>query len=190
MWLEQGKFSTLRAKEAFSVSSKNRPKTHSSRARSHGPFTELDHGGLLSLLAQLSEHWGEGETRNKWGSTGEKKLKCRALLAKMFLSLDCSTHSNWLHLELNSRQKTHLRTIKWVDWMCIEVVKNSLSLCNKNQFRVNSSSSHTDGFTSGDYHDLYFNLLFDLFLVTDPWRMLAATIFCQELECVHEKQNW
>lgn len=38
-----------------SVSSKNRPKTPSSRARSHGPLTDLGHGGLLSLLAQLSE---------------------------------------------------------------------------------------------------------------------------------------
>lgn len=61
--------------------------------------------------------------------------------------------------------------------MCIKVVKSSLSICNKSQFKVNRSSSHTHGFTSGDYHDLYFNLLFDLFLVTDPWRMLAAPYF-------------
>lgn len=61
--------------------------------------------------------------------------------------------------------------------MCIKVVISSLSICKKTQFKVNSSSSHTHGFTSGDDHDLYFNLLFYLFLVTDPWRMLAAPYF-------------
>lgn len=61
--------------------------------------------------------------------------------------------------------------------MCTKIVISSLSICNKNPFKVNSSSSHTHGFTSGDYHDLCFNLLFDLFLVTDPWRMLAAPYF-------------
>lgn len=159
-----------------SISSKNRPKPHSSRARSHGSFTDL--GFCLCLLSSLSP--GEKERLEASEASLEKKKNWSAELCQGKHSpvcLDCSTHTNLLHLELNSRQITHLRTIKWVDWMCIKVVKSSLSICNKKQFKVNSSSSHTHGFTSGDYHDLYFNLPFNLFLVTDPCRMLVAPYF-------------
>lgn len=68
----------------------------------------------------------------------------------------------------------HLRSTKRVDWTCIKVGK---SFCNKNQFKVNRSTSHTHGSTFVDYCNLYFNWLFDLFLVTDPWRMLAISYF-------------
>ena len=78
---------------------------------------------------------------------------------------------------LNSRQIMHLRSTKWVDWTCIEVGKSLLSICNKNQFKVNRSTRHTHGFTSADYCNLCFNWLFHLFLVTDPQRMLSIPYF-------------
>ena len=71
----------------------------------------------------------------------------------------------------------HLRSTKWVDWTCIKVGKSLLSICNKNQFKVNRWTSHTHGFTSVDYCNLYFNWLFNLLLVTDPRRMLAVSYF-------------
>lgn len=70
-----------------------------------------------------------------------------------------------------------LRSTKWVDWTCIKVRKSLLSICNKNHFKVYRSNNHTHGFTSVGYCNSYFNWLFDLFLVTDPWKMLAISYF-------------
>lgn len=71
----------------------------------------------------------------------------------------------------------HLRSAKRADWTCIKVGKISLSICNKDQFKVNRSTSYTHGFTSVHYCNLYFNWLSDLFLVADPQRMLAISYF-------------
>lgn len=82
----------------------------------------------------------------------------------------------------------HMRSTKRADWTCIKVGKISLSICSKNQFKVNRSTSYTHGFTSVHYCNLYFNWLSYLFLVTDPWRMLALSYFGRNLSVCMESR--